>query len=259
MSNIIRINEFPIDKMKFSRKSVIIGKPGSGKSTLISNIIKQHRHLAPVAKVFNGNEENNHFYEKMFPPLFIFSEYSSQEMIKLAKRQQIMKAKYKDADPEFPERCPMVNAMLIIDDCSDNPKLMKEPIFQKFMKMGRHWCLMQILCLQAGMDIQKNIKNCLNYVFIFNHPTKNEKESIYRNYVPSMFTLKEFEDIMEQVCEKYTALVIDLEATEKNNCMFYYKTKIDTSFDVGCSEYKQWSDARYDANYIDKIISDMTK
>jgi len=209
MADVIRIREFPLDKMKFSRKSVIIGKPGSGKSTLISNLIKQHSHLIPVAKIFNGNEDNNHFYEKMFPPLFIFSEYSSQEMINLAKRQQIMKAKHPNADPEKPEQNLPINALLVIDDCSDNPKMMKEPIFQKFMKNGRHWCLMQILCLQAGMDIQKNIRQCLNYVFIFNHPTKNEKESIYKNYVPSMFTLREFEDIMEQVCEKYTALVID--------------------------------------------------
>jgi hypothetical protein len=106
--NQVDIHEFPLDEMKPNSKIVIIGKPATGKSTVIRDIVKAFRHEFPVAKVFSGTEENNHFYAQMFPELFIHSEYSEAEMENFAKRQKLAMRN----NPDNPK------GLLIVDDCS---------------------------------------------------------------------------------------------------------------------------------------------
>ena len=117
--NEVDIHEFPLHEMKYNSKIVIIGKPATGKSTVTRDIVKAYRHEFPVAKVFSGTEENNHFYSQMFPDLYIHSEYSESEMEDFAKRQKLAMRN----NPENPK------GMLIVDDCSDDPKFFHSTVW----------------------------------------------------------------------------------------------------------------------------------
>ena len=39
-------------------------------------------------------------------------------------------------------------SLLLLDDCTDDPKLFKKPLFQGLYKNGRHWKMWYILSLQ---------------------------------------------------------------------------------------------------------------
>lgn len=245
-TNEIDICEFPLHKIHPHSKIVICGKPGTGKSTLVMDLIQTHKHIFPVAKIFNGNEETNHFYTKYFPSLFITPEYREEEIENFAKRQQLAKN-----NPDINS-----NSMLIIDDCSDDPKFFKRPLFQKLFKNGRHWNMMLILCLQYCMDISPVIRTNTDYVFIFREPNETVRKNIYANYASIVGNYQDFCDIMDQLTEDYTALVIDnrMQTNKVTDCIYYYKARLHRIEDFGCEEYKQWAKHRFNPDYTPSLV-----
>ena len=51
-------------------KIVVIGKPGTGKTTLITSILYNKKHIFPVGMVMSGTEDSNGHYGKIFPETF---------------------------------------------------------------------------------------------------------------------------------------------------------------------------------------------
>lgn len=245
--NVLEVHEFAMHEMPPTSKIVIIGKPATGKSILIRDIVKAHRHRFPVAKIISGTEENNHFYSSMFPDLFVHNEYSEDEMEKFVKRQKLAM----QSNPDNPY------ALLILDDCSDDPKYFNRPLFQKFYKNGRQWDMMFILALQYGMDVRPVIRTNIDYVFIFREPNDKNRKAIYENYATICGSYQDFCDIMDQLTVDYTALVIAnrVQSNNRSECLFYYKAKLhQDTFSVGCEEFTQWADQRYNKKYVPPII-----
>lgn len=240
----IPIKEFALHEIKCDpgndSKIVAIGKPGSGKSVLIKDIVRTFAHKFPAAVVFSGTEDNNSYYKEMFDDLFIYPEYSEDVMKAIYNRQKLAQAK-----------CKNPKLMLIIDDCSDDPKLFRRPLFQKFFKMGRHWDIMIILALQYCHDIPPTIKSATDVVFIYNEPTEENRKRIYKNYATITGSYHDFCDIMDQVTEDFTALVINNRIQSNNPLerVNYYKARMHSKVKLSSPEVTAWQQTRYDPNY----------
>ena len=52
-------------------KIVIIGKPGTGKTTLITDLLYHKKHIYPTAVVVSGTEDSNGHYSSIFPKPFV--------------------------------------------------------------------------------------------------------------------------------------------------------------------------------------------
>ena len=98
MSNVINIRELDPDMIKPSMADVqdpnytkggskltIIGKPGTGKSFLISSLIYEKRACFPVGMVMSGTEDSNHHYAKIFPSTFIYNKLKPDILEKFFK------------------------------------------------------------------------------------------------------------------------------------------------------------------------------
>ena len=72
-------------------KTVIIGKPGTGKSTLIAALLYAKKNIYPCGIVFSGTEDSNGFYKNMFPSTFVFNKYDEDQLKNFIKRQKIAK------------------------------------------------------------------------------------------------------------------------------------------------------------------------
>ena len=68
-------------------KIVCIGKPGSGKSTLIASIMYAKKHIFPTALILSGTEDVNNFYKKIIPSTFVYNEYNEDAIKSFIKRQ----------------------------------------------------------------------------------------------------------------------------------------------------------------------------
>ena len=107
------------EKNKGGMKICFIGKPGTGKTSSLVELLYWKQDIFPVGQVYSPTEEESQKNEfaQIFPDIFIFGDLNIEAVESFWKRQVYAK-KYID-DP----RC-----IMITDDCMTDPKQFKLPI-----------------------------------------------------------------------------------------------------------------------------------
>jgi len=245
----VRIREFDINSIPPQSpnehsgvKIVVIGKAGTGKSTVISSLLASKAHLAPVIQVFNGTEDSNSMYSTKCPPVLVYDKLDLNAMIQFKNRQTVAKANI----PDNPW------AIQVIDDCTDDPKLLRHPIFQAYYKNGRHWHMIHILSLQYALDIMPNIRSNIDYTFLMREPIQKNRKKLFENYAPGCVEhQEEFNELLDAFTEDFGALVICNRTTSNKieDCIFYYKADpnaISPTFRFGHQTCWDFNEERYD-------------
>jgi len=215
-------------------------------TTLISAIMYAKKHIIPVAEIYSGTEDSNGFYRQLVPNTFIYNKYDEVRIGDFITRQKIAK-----------EHLENPWAMLLIDDCTDEPAIFRKPLQQALYKNGRHWKMLYILSLQYCMDIRPGIRTNIDGCFILREPNLKNRESLYKNYAGIIPDFKIFCDILDQVTDDYTALYIHNSTTinDWKQCIFWFKAKPPPQgFKFGCPEYFQFHWERYNQDYVDPLV-----
>jgi GTPase SAR1 family protein len=248
------INELDINTLKPEHpkdfkngcKLVIIGAPGTGKSTIIKSIIYSKKHILAVGQVFSGTEDSNGFFGEFFPDSFIYNGLDTSDLTPLdnfKKRQKIAR-QYIEPTGGYPW------ALNVIDDCTYDTAFLKKPIIKELHKNGRHWAMLHILSLQYCLDIKPDIRVNINGVFILRESRLDIRKKLYENYGGCIPNFDMFCQIMDALTTDYTALYINNMSTSNKieDTVFYYKadpTKIPKDWKFGCKEFWQFHNERY--------------
>lgn len=232
-------------------KIVCIGKPGSGKSKLITSLLYEKRSCFPIGLVMSGTEESNHQYgthidngrkvDGIFPDTFVYPELRKDVLEKFIKRQQVAK-----------EYLPNSFALILLDDCMDDPKVFNDPLFHRIYKNGRTWNFLMITALQYCMDVKPVIRTSIDGAFIFREPNIKVRKAIYENYASIIPTFKLFCDIMDNIAVDYTAIYIHnrTQSNDVEDCVFWYRAKpVPKDFKLGSKEYWNFHHQRYNRDY----------
>jgi len=224
-------------------KIVIIGKPGTGKTTLITSLLYEKKHIFPIGLAMSGTEDSNGHYKKIFPSSFVYDELDIPVINEFVKRQKI--AKKHLSNPW---------AILLLDDCTDDPKLFSQPLFQGLYKNGRHWKMWFILSLQYCMDIKPVIRTNVDGTFILREPSLKNRKALWENYGSIIPDFDTFCTIMDKITDDYTALYIH-NATQSNSlkeCVFYYKARhVPSSWKLGCNNFWQHHVDRFNDKFVE--------
>lgn len=253
---IVNINELDLNKIKPADSSkesiekggskiVVIGKPGTGKSTLISSILYAKRNIIPCGEVQSASEDSNNFWGKIFPSTFVYNEYNEDALERFIKRQKLARANL--TNPW---------SVLLIDDCTDNPSLLKKPIQQGLFKYGRHWNMLYILSLQYCLDINPGIRSSIDGVFILREPILKNRKSLYENYASIIPDFTTFCDLMDQLTNDFCAIYIDNRTTTNDwtECVYWYKaTPPPSDFKFGYKDFWEFHKQRFDSNYTNSF------
>ena len=219
----------------------------TGKTTLITSLLYAKKHIFPVGMIMSGTEDSNGHYRKMFPSTFVYNKLVEDQVENFVKRQKIAK-----------KHLPNPWAVLLLDDCTDDPKLFNKPLFQGLYKNGRHWKMWYILSLQYCMDVKPVIRTNIDGTFILREPSLKNRRALWENYAGIIPDFGMFCEIMDQITDDYTALYIH-NATQSNrleDCVFWYKAPKDipNGFRMGCPDFWLFHEQRYDPNYVDPIM-----
>jgi hypothetical protein len=220
----------------------------SGKSSLIKDIIASKSHLIPVAQVYSGTEDSNHAFASVIPDVCIYNKLDLKAMENFKIRQKVAKEWLK-----FPW------ALHIVDDCTDDPKILKKPIFQDFYKNGRHWAMLHILTLQYCLDIPPAIRNNYDYAFIFKENIIATREKLHKYFGACIHNFQDFNNLMDTITGDYTALVIknSASATTPEECLFWYKANPDAvpkNFKFGSPVAWEFQKDRRDPNAVESLM-----
>ena len=215
----------------------------TGKTTLITSLLYEKSHIFPVGQVMSGTEDSNGHYGKLFPSSFVYNALDKPQIENFVKRQKVAKL-----------HLPNPWAVLLLDDCTDDPKLFNEPLFQGIFKNGRHWKMLFILSLQYSLDIKPVIRTNVDGTFILRESILKNRKNLWENYAGVFHDFSQFCEVLDQMTDDYTALYIHNATTSNKieDCVFWYKAKpVPPNFRIGSDEYWAYHDERYNKD-IDK-------
>lgn len=254
----IQIREFEIEKMNPHSKITINAKPGVGKSVLINDVLKYMRHQIPTGMYVGGTSDTNSDIEGIFPKLFIHNEWNEETHHNYIQRQKLNKRSIQH------EVLP--NSVVILDDMTQNRNILKSKPIIGYFKNGRQWSNLLIIALQNANDLPFEIRHMADYIFIGREISKEKRNILYECFIPSSISRIDFDDLMDQITENHTWLVVHnrVNSNEIEDIIFWYRanpnierqldgtSRIVYDFRFGCEEMWRWSEARFDPNYEDR-------
>lgn len=218
----------------------------TGKSTLIADLLYNKRSIYPCAEVMSGTEDSTGFYKKIIPTTFVHNKLDTERIETYIKRQKLARKHLKNPW-----------SVLLLDDCTDDPAVLRTPLFQNIFKNGRQWKMWFILSLQYCLDIRPVIRSNVDGTFILRETNLRNRKALHENYAGVIPDFKMFCDILDGVTDDYTALYIHnaSKSNKMEDCVFYYKAKpVPDGFKFGCQDYWEHCQARFNEEYVEPLV-----
>jgi len=218
----------------------------TGKTTLITSLMYEKSDIFPVGIIMSGTEDSNGHFRKIVPSTFVYNQLDTSKIESFVMRQKIAKKHLRNPW-----------GMLLLDDCTDDPKIFNTRLFHHIFKNGRHWKMLFILSLQYCMDVRPVIRNSIDGTFILRESSLRNRKVLWENYASIIPDFRTFCSIMDSVTEDWTSLYIHNQANTNNwkDCVFWYKAKpIPPGFKFGAKDTWKFHNQRYDPAYKDPFL-----
>jgi energy-coupling factor transporter ATP-binding protein EcfA2 len=204
-----------------SKKTImIIGKRGMGKTTLIKNILN------------NATSANDDIII-ITPSVKFTGEYGM----------------YKDVYENVSDILPTIskNAMvttintnpcsIVLEDAMRDTTLTEDVHFRNIIFNSRHFNIQVIISMQYALGLSPALRGNIDYVFIFNILSLNEKKRIYEQYGQSCDSFLQFSAILDScISTPYTCLVINnCTRVPKDVTFFWYAIENPTTIPIDTS------------------------
>ena len=236
----LELKKFDISSIPSNSTIVLISRRNGGKTTCLKDIMYYHRDI-PVGTVINPTESSNESYGAMIPGLYIHEEYSPKLIADLLKRQEIMVKRMNKQQTMYGRSTIDPRAFLILDDCMYDNIWKKDKNMRFVFSNGRHRKLFCIITLQYVIGIPPDMRNNVDYTFLFRDNNFGNRKKLYENYCSVIPTFEMFQSIMDSVTEGYGCLVINnlSRSAKLEDCIFWYEAEIRPDYTVGSKEYWQ--------------------
>lgn len=222
------LNKFSLKQLVMDRHLVMLnGKRMSGKSTLLAEILFNHRYFRKFV-VMSGSEAP-------VPEGFFFNLSIPVDMIRVGYDPGFL-AQLWAAQKKF--RQP---TCLILDDLSFDKELWKNEVIEEIFFMGRHFKLGLIFASQYIMHVPPKLRLMADYVFGLGENSCSSQERLreaFFSYIPK----KLFTQIFIHFTTDFGVLVSDCNCVnpDMTKCMYWFKAKRrNFRFHVGCRKYRK--------------------
>ena len=218
----------------------------TGKTTLITSLLYEKRDIFPMFMIMSGTEDSNGHYKRIIPSTFVYNKLDEKKIEDFIVRQKIAK---KHLENPW--------GVLLLDDCTDDPRIFNRPLMQGIFKNGRHWKMLFILSLQYCMDVKPVIRTNVDGVFILRETNLRNRKNLWENYAGVVPDFNLFCQIMDSVTSDYTALYIHNQTTSNKleDCLFWYKAKpIPEKFKLGSIDLWKFHKTRFNPEFRESFF-----
>lgn len=228
----VKIKRFDPRTLKPDRSIVLCGATGKGKSVVMKNLLYHLRRKLDFVMAMSPTESSLEFFKETVPDNFIFDKYDDESVADILNLMGDLKHSKKKR-----------NGMLCLDDCMWDKKSVKGPIARKIAMQGRNLNYGRLECVQHIMDYPSELRGNVGYVIATAEPILKNRRKLFENFF-GVFSggFKQFEVFFATCTKNYEVIVLDntLGSTDINDCIFFYKAKLDLPRFRLCHPFFWW-------------------
>ena len=246
----MQIKKFDIQSIEHHSTITIIAKRASGKSYLTREILYKKKNI-PAFVVISRTEKLNSFYSECIPDTYIYSEYNSDILTKIYKRQYELNLKNKQRKNDNKEEKDD-SLMLIMDDCmSSKGEWTKDKNITELFFNGRHHHISFILTMQYSIGIPPEMRSNFDYIFLLAEDIISNRKRLYEHYAGMFSTFDIFQQVFSSITDNYGVMVINnrIHSKDITEKVFWYKAKEIPNFQSGNKKFIEYHNKYYDKNW----------
>ena len=227
---------------------VFIGKRGTGKSTLVADILYHCRKI-PLGVAISATEDGNAFYANHIPDIFIHTEYNKEIIQQVITRQKKTISEQEDKNKKDPKN----DIFVLLDDCMYDKKMIRDPNIRGIFMNGRHWRVTFMLTMQYCMDLPPDLRTNIDFVFILRENIIENQDKLYKNFF-GIFPHKDtFREVMNSCTEGFDCMVLDntSRSNQITDCVYWYRAKPNRKFKIGDKNLWNYHKKNYNEKHAD--------
>ena len=215
MSENIDIKKFDLNKITAQSNVLCYGKRNSGKTTCMINIFMVVGQHYPIGCAIIPTAKVRLQLSKYIPSSLIWSQLDIDKLrCVLSQFTETTPTWMNNPNSEHTEPKPVVNWLLMMDDCGFDEKAFRKDVFAEMYMNGRQFGQGTILNLQRLKSIPPGLRTQLDYVFCFRDLNQTVQENIHKEFF-SFLPLKTFKQIFMKCTEGYHCIVVDVARAQR--------------------------------------------
>lgn len=228
----VTIKRFNPAAAQVNRAYLIIGKKGSGKSTVMFTLLSELCNRIDYATAMCGTRDGIEKLNRVLPSEVIYTEFNQAAFCRIVNTLNIISRK-----PGYEK----ITAV-VLDDLAYGKSAFKSDEMRMALMNGRWLGLMLILTQQYLMDIGPDLRGNFDYIFAMAETAKKTRQKLYDLYFGVFNSFNDFDRVFTQVTSKKgRALVLDTTSSSNNvqDRVFYYDGNIQcTDFVLGKNRFR---------------------
>lgn len=246
----LNIKEFDVASIPLSCTIMLVAPPGSGKTVLMEYIAYCNKHRYIGGRAFVGTADAYKKWSHIFHPLFTSNYYDTDEEALHIRRQNHIELQN--------ARGYMGNYVInILDDVADDASILhSKEIISLFKNGSQHYAQLLMLGTQTCMDVPPAIRTTCSYAIIGRFLNPNDAEKLFKNFGGAVNGDKAlFMSLLKQITGDHIFLVLKLRnpSGKIEDNVFWIKGAILPSWKMGCKEYREWAERRYNKDFKEEF------
>jgi energy-coupling factor transporter ATP-binding protein EcfA2 len=236
----IKVKRFDPSTIKRDAVVLLIGKRGSGKTTLMRDIMYHMRDKLDFGIAMSPTEETTETFGSFMPRSCIYNTFSglALESMLETQRKQIKKGRFK-------------NVFLLLDDCMYDKKIMAGTNTRELFMNGRHRKIFFMNSVQYMMDMPAPLRSQVDYVFALKENIISSREKLWKYFFGMFADFRDFNKVMNSCTEGYECIVVDntKRSNEVSDCIYWYQASTTLpSYRLGQQVFWDLDDAYFHDN-----------
>lgn len=228
---------------------LLLGKRGTGKSTLMKDLMYNVRHKLDMAIAMSPTEETTEALGSFMCPTMIYNDFRPDKVEQLMsiQRQQWRRGRGSRVG-------------LIMDDCMYDKSIFRGEQGKQFRSLfmnGRHRRVFFLNAMQYCMDLGPDLRSQVDYVFQLRDNIQSSRKKTWEQFFGFFPTFEQFSKTMSVCTENYECLVYDSKASKSNKIeesIFWYKAEVNLPpFKIGKQVYQTLNDKYYSKEKEEKM------
>lgn len=215
----LSIKKFDPATIKPHRIILCVGKRGTGKSTLIRDLMYHIKHFIHLPFAMTPTEESTTMFEEHMPTSCVHTQFNVDTIQGVIEHQRKLGRK----------KIKQYHLLLVLDDMMYDKKVLKSLAMRDIFMNGRHLKVTFINAMQYVMDMGPDLRTQVDYVFALRENIISNLTKLWKYFFGMFNNYNDFETTFKALTNDNCCIVIDntVKSNQIKDTVFWYKASLD--------------------------------